>query len=131
MRIEDVHAREIARSRINHETYKSIFEQCCQRIRRRVDMRVEPRMMAFHVPPIIWGRPPYTHAHAIRYVTEKLHKKGFKVTPGQHYGTMVVEWSRPPSPKPSKPARRTATKKSKKDPPLSSRLAALRKQLGG
>lgn len=134
MRIEDVHARELQRSQTNHETYKSIFEQCCQRIKRRVDLRLEPRIMTFQVPPIVWGRPPYAHNHAVRYVSEKLLKKGFKVSPAHHPGQLYVEWSRPPplvtKKKRAKPADNARAPKARtKDTPLSARLAALRKQL--
>lgn len=145
MRIEDVHAIQLKRAEVNHRTYKSIFESACDRIRRRAIIPNAPRDMLFRVPPFVWGRPPYAHAHAIRYVTEKLRRNGFKVSPDAgDPGTLHVDWNRKPAPReaaPSAPARAKGPKTVRfaeppgpgghpgDQPKLSARLAALRRQL--
>lgn len=125
MRIEDVHAIQLRRAQVNHETYKALFDACCNRIRRRATLPKPPQGMYYTVPPMVWGRPPYKHSHALRYVSEKLRRNGFSVTEASP-GVLYVDWSRrPPKPTPS-PRKRKPAKPSK----LSARLAALRKQLG-
>lgn len=128
MRIEDIHAIRMKRAQVNHETYKQLFRTCCERIRRRVALPKAPQHVHYQVPPFVWGRPPFKHAHALRYVSEKLRRNGFVVSEASP-GTLLVEWPRtrqrappPPKKKPSQP--------SKAPSKLSARLAALRKQLG-
>ena len=143
MRIEDVHAIRMKRAQVNHDTYKALFEQCCERIRRRALLPNAPQSMTYQVPPFQWGRPPYKHTHATRYVTEKLRRNGFHVT-DQGQGLLCVDWGCPkkaPRPagalKTAKTAKAAKTAKTVKtvtfsEPPtgkLSDRLAALRTQL--
>lgn len=129
MRIEEIHKIRLKRAKTNHETYKQLFNACCDRIRRRASMPFAPYSMYYQVPPLVWGRPPYTHSHALRYVSEKLRRNGFDVAESSP-GTLLVEWSRPTPPPP--PPKRTGPTKSPAPPPkkLSARLEALRKQLG-
>lgn len=135
MRIQDVHAIQLKRARVNHETYKQLFQGCCDRIRRRATIPGAPRCMHYTVPPFVWGRPPYTHAHAERYVSEKLARNGFRVTHAAP-GVLLVDWSlRPPKPPKQAPPKQAPSKKPKqprqaKQPKLSARLEALRRQLG-
>ena len=154
MRIEEVHAIRQRRADINHQTYKTIFENACERIRRRVAIPNAPKSMAFQVPPFVWGRPPYAHAHAVRYVCEKLRRNGFRVTEdAARPGLLHVDWAAPPSKPASKPPSKPASKPGKTvtfggtktatfggtktvtlqsgrgSGTLSSRLAALRQQL--
>lgn len=139
MRIEDVHNIRLKRAQVNHETYKALFDACCNRIRRRVSLPKAPLSMCHAVPPFVWGRPPYQHSHAVRYVAEKLRRNGFAVSEPSP-GMLCVEWPNAPpkkqrrrssattaavTPKPHKPPPRAS-----KDSKLSARLAALRKQLG-
>lgn len=127
MRIEELHKIRLKRARVNHETYKQLFKACCDRIRRRVDMPLAPYSMYYQVPPFVWGRPPYKHSHALRYVSEKLMRNGYEVSEASP-GTLWVGWSRParPTAKPKKKPPPAAVVKASK---LSTRLAALRKQL--
>lgn len=128
MRIEDVHDMRLKRAEINHATYKQLFDSCCGSIKRRAGVKGGLTSVLYQVPPFVWGRPPYEHSHALRYVSEKLRRNGFQVTLAgeQAPGTLRVEWTFPKrAPVPKKPAVVKAPKTSK----LSARLEALRKQL--
>lgn len=134
MRIQDVHAIQLSRAKVNHETYKQLFQACCDRIRRRALIPGAPRCMHYAVPPFVWGRPPFTHAHAARYVCEKLQRNGFRVSHAAP-GVLLVDWSqkppRPPAKKaPAKPPAAAAKQPKKPAKKLSARLEALRKKLG-
>ncbi len=132
MRIQDVHAIQLKRARTNHETYKQLFQGCCDRIRRRAAIPGAPKSMHYTVPPFVWGRPPFTHAHAQRYVSEKLARNGFAVSHAAP-GVLLVDWSqKPPRPQPKpKPTRQAKhARPASKKPRLSARLEALRRQLG-
>lgn len=135
MRIEDVHAIQLRRAQVNHETYKGLFEACCSRIRRRALLPKAPQHVHYAVPPFVWGRPPFKHSHALRYVSEKLRRNGFDVSESAP-GVLLVQWK--PAARPKRPKARAAAKKDsgkakkepKKESKLSARLAALRKHLG-
>ena len=132
MRIQDVHAIQLDRAKTNHETYKQLFQACCDRIRRRAHIPGAPRCMHYAVPPFVWGRPPFTHAHATRYVCEKLQRNGFRVSHAAP-GVLLVDWSQKPArPAAPPPPKKAAAKKpaAKPKPKLSARLEALRKKLG-
>lgn len=130
MRIEDVHAIQLKRAQINHETYKGLFDACCSRIRRRALLPKAPQHIHYAVPPFVWGRPPFKHSHALRYVSEKLRRNGFDVSEPSP-GVLLVQWK--PASKPKAARRKPKPKPAAKKEPtkLSSRLAALRKHLGG
>lgn len=137
MRLEDVHAIQLRRAQTNHETYKQLFEACCSRIRRRAHLPKAPQHIHYAVPPFVWGRPPFKHSHALRYVSEKLRRNGFDVSESSP-GVLLVQW-RPAASRPTRrpkhgAARSARSAKSKRETPskakLSARLAALRKQLG-
>ena len=123
MRVEEIHAMQQERSRVNHETYKHIFEECCERIRRRASLPGRHRSVEFRVPPMVWGRPPFKHHHAVRYVSEKLRKRKFEVDAQPGTATLVVSWPPPPPPRPAAPKKTQPSKKT-----LSSRLEALRRK---
>ena len=129
MRVEEIHAMQHERSRVNHDTYKHIFQECCERIRRRAGMPGGLRSIEFRVPPMVWGRPPFKHHHAVRYVCEKLRMRKFDVEAPPGMATLVVSW--PPPPPPPTPKKQPAKKDAKKAAaakPLSVRLEALRKK---
>ena len=136
MHINDVHTLRLERAKVNHQTYKDLFRVCCERIRRRAGVRNSPAAMHYQVPPFVWGRPPFQHTHAVRYVSEKLSRNGFRVTPSPaQHGMLLVEWGHvPASAAPAKPSPRTAAvakgRKKRTTKKLSARLAALRQQFG-
>lgn len=127
MNVRDVHRIQLKRAATNHETYKMLFANCCERIRVRASTPGGGRCVTFQVVPFVWGRPPFKHAHAVRYVTEKLRRNGFQVHETHPPGMLSVSWTkptlrdRPRQPRPNPQA--TAT------PKLSARLEALRRRL--
>ena len=127
MRINEIHEMSMRRAQINHETYKILFNIACERIRRRAALHQGPTSLAFNIPPFVWGRPPYTRLHAVRYVSEKLRRNGFSVRALDEY-TILVEWSRLPT-KRKKQSKNRLKRQPEKPEKLSDKLAALRKLL--
>lgn len=120
MRVEEVHDIRMKRAQANHRTYKQLFQACCERIRRRAAVPNLPSAMYYQVPAFVWGRPPFTHSHAARYVSEKLRRNGFQVTEPSP-GTLHVDWARP-----RKQTKRATPRPDPAKPAMSSRLKALR-----
>ena len=135
VRLEDIHAKYHKRAEINHETYKTLFRECSERINRRADMHHLPQTVEYRVPPWVVDRPPYTHDHAVRYVSEKLRRNGFDVFVAPGSTTVVVSW-KPPTRTPSRPpaARPPAARPPAARPPaapktkLGAKLEALRRK---
>jgi hypothetical protein len=110
MHVRDIHALRLKRATTNHETYKSIFEACTKRIRVRASLPNAPTAVFFQVPAVVWGRPPYKHAHAVRYVRDKLAVNGFRVTECDQPGMLVVQWD----PRPAEASMRIVPPKKKR-----------------
>lgn len=136
LRVDELCKPIIARAEINHETYKLLYAQCVEHIKRKHECGCT--ITLYHVPEFVFGRPPFTHAHAIRYVAEKLRRGKFDVKvdgPVLH-----IDWEarireacrkarreamREVSKGGSKPIVGTKDKKKTKEEPLSVRLARL------
>lgn len=131
MHVKDVHRIQLKRAATNHETYKMLFTNCCERIRVRASTPGGGRCITFQVVPFVWGRPPFKHAHAVRYVTEKLQRNGFEVHETHPPGMLRVCWAKPSlataARSHSQAPKHAAPKAQHK---LSTRLEALRRQLG-
>jgi hypothetical protein len=123
----------IQRSKVNHETYKLIYNECIEHIKRKHE--VGCTITLYDVPSFVLTRPIYTHAHAIRYVTEKLRKGKFDVTPDgsvlhidwedrlkEAYRKRAKKLRPPPPPPPAPPSKKKAPAKVE---PLSVRLQRL------
>lgn len=128
----------LARATVNHETYKMIYLQCVEHVKRKHESGCT--ITLFHVPEFVFGRPPFTHAHAIRYVAEKLRRGKFDVKvdgPVLH-----VDWEarirdvcrrvkaqdEKARKKKAKQAKKSGTHAKKKEEPLSVRLERLLKK---
>lgn len=128
--VKELEAKSLEKAKVNHATYKHIYEMCANQIRRQHGTGNE--CTVYTVPSFIIGRTPYTHAHAIRYTVEKLERGGFRVTQADDLpGVLAIEWSKKKKKKPEKP--RTVSKKKstpkpqkKIEEPLSVRLARLK-----
>lgn len=88
--VDELQRQRAARARVNHETYKGLFNQVSDRVRSRADNK--GTSLAWVVPPFVMGRPLYNPSHAARYVAEKLRRGGFRVeeTEGP---TLRISWS--------------------------------------
>lgn len=100
---DDVRDIRIRRAKVNHETYKQLYEGVCRRIKSRAQYHPDQTDMWHQVPPLVVGRPIYHHDHAARYITEKLRRYGFRVEQVGH--GMHIDWTpaRPPPPPPPPP----------------------------
>ena len=77
LRVDELCKPIIQRAEMNHETYKMLYIQCVEHIKRKHACGCT--ITLYQVPDFVWGRPPFTHAHAIRYVSEKLRRGKFDV----------------------------------------------------
>lgn len=66
----------LARSRVNHETYRLILQQCYQAIQGSNNRNIY--FARFVVPSSMPGRPAFEPRHATAYVLTKLLKGGFR-----------------------------------------------------
>lgn len=88
LKIEDLTHDDIERHRINHETYRIIYDKCVDAIKVRNTAGFS--WLKFTVTSYIPGRPLYKFEHAKRYVAEKLKRGGFLVE--EFEGDLVICW---------------------------------------
>lgn len=91
--VDDLRQQREDRSRVNHETYKRLFNQLTDRVRARAQNR--GTSLVWLVPPFVLGRPLYNPAHAARYISEKLERGGFTVheAHGEGVHVLYVTWT--------------------------------------
>lgn len=115
----------LERSRQNHETYKMIYETFAEQIRKRNE--IGATATRFQVPAIFPGRGIYDHAHAVRYVAEKLKRGGFEVAVLNESGLVEAEWAAGTMKHARNEISRPIAKKKVKSESLATKLARLRK----
>lgn len=101
----------VARASVNHDTYKSLAQMCSEKIKAASGMNAT--RVTWQVPPFVTGRPIYKLTHAVRYVTEKLQRRGFKVSHLTPTGLLLVDWAKEKKRK----GRKTKPPKKHKPPP--------------
>jgi hypothetical protein len=118
----------------NHESYRIIYERLSRGLRETTASNPSITHYVFQVPSFLFGRPLFSHDHAIRYVYEKALRHGFKVDILQN-GIVALDWT--PAPVPKKPleirrlqAEQRALKDAKKDLMERKERAAERKPMG-
>jgi hypothetical protein len=133
LRVKDLTSKEIQRAKLNHETYKELYLKTTDHVRRRNELGFTTTR--YHVPSFIVGRPIFNHDHAVRYVTEKLQKGGFKVIKDDN--EIIIDWTKQKKDvirkkAPKEACKSTSTsggKKPKIDEPLHVKLARLNHKL--
>ena len=110
LRVSDLTGKELDRARQNHQTYKELYEKCAEHIRRRNEMG--HTTTRYHVPGFVVGRPIFNHAHAVRYITEKLERGQFNVSL-RGTAELDIDWTRAKR----DVIRKKAPKEAKKPPP--------------
>lgn len=103
--VADLHLQREARARVNHETYKTLWEQVQDCIRTRADNKASD--LVWQVPPLVPGRPVFSASHAARYVADKLRHGGFEVSvaaPQPDVQVLYISWKRAPQ-RPAAPQR--------------------------
>lgn len=88
LKVADLTHDDIERHRINHETYRIIYDKCVEAIKAR--NTTGHSWIKFTVMSYIPGRPLYKFEHAKRYVAEKLKRGGFLVE--EFEGDLVICW---------------------------------------
>jgi hypothetical protein len=131
--VKELDKKSLEKAKVNHETYRYIYDLCASQIRRQND--AGNTQTIYTIPAFVIGRTPYTHSHAIRYTVEKLERGGFHVTPDPECPAVIlIDWGRQTreqskkQKKPNTEKKKTTTKKTKKkkiEEPLSVRIARL------
>ena len=90
LKVGDLTSRDRERVKKNHETYKMLYKQCVDHIRRLNDMGTTST--TYFVSEYVLGRPLFTHSHAIRYIVEKLQRGKFCVEVDPVSKHLVIDW---------------------------------------
>ena len=90
LKVGDLTARYRERVKKNHETYKMLYKQCIDHIKRRNEMGATSS--TYFVSEIVVGRPLFTHSHAIRYIQEKLERGKFHVEVDPVSKHLTIDW---------------------------------------
>lgn len=88
--VGDLTTKDRERVKQNHETYKMLYKQCVEHIRRRNDMG--STSTTYFVSEYVLGRPLFTHLHAVRYIKEKLERGKFYVEIDPVSKALVIDW---------------------------------------
>ncbi len=102
----EMHALRMEKGRVNHATYKMVFGQIEERIRRHARMNATD--MLTKIPCHIPGRPVYKVSHAARYVVDKLRLRGFEAElrpSGDGNLFLWASWKQAPPPPKEKKAK--------------------------
>lgn len=123
LKLADLAAKDTERAKRNHETYKMIYGKVSALITTQHD--TGNSSLLYDVPAFVLGRPMFNHAHAVRYVRDKLVKGGFDVE--QMGCTLSISWNtgglhKKKTPKktpktPKKTPKKSPTNPPKTDPP--------------
>jgi hypothetical protein len=90
LKVGDLTSRDRERVKKNHETYKMLYKQCVDHIRRLNDMGTTST--TYFVSEYVLGRPLFTHSHAIRYIVEKLERGKFYVEVDPVSKHLIIDW---------------------------------------
>lgn len=105
--VRELQQKREARAKVNHETYKFLLRQAQDRVRLRAENKCTD--LLWQVPPLVPGRPIYTVSHAARYITDKLRRGGFEVTPAApapDVHVLYISWKAQPEAQRRSPAPR-------------------------
>ena len=90
------------KGRVNHETYKLVYNQVIEKVRRHAEMNATSAIV--RIPGYVPGRPVFKANRATRYVVEKLRLRGFEAAVATEGGDfhVMVSWGAAPIPKPAR-----------------------------
>lgn len=80
------------RAKQNHETYKMLYKQCTDHIKRQNDMG--STSTTYYVSEYVLGRPIFKRSHAMRYIAGKLEHGKFHVTTDPGTGYLWIDWGK-------------------------------------
>jgi len=90
LRVGDLTSKDRERVKKNHETYKMLYKQCVDHIKRLND--VGTTSTSWFVSEYVLGRPLFTHSHAVRYIQEKLKRGKFNVEVDPNSKHLIIDW---------------------------------------
>jgi hypothetical protein len=74
---KEIAKKEHERSMVRKNTYRTILEQMCRKIRSACERNI--RFAIVSVPPMVIGYPPYNIPHAVKYIERQLKRLGYTV----------------------------------------------------
>jgi hypothetical protein len=80
------------RAKQNHETYKMLYKQCTDHIKRQNDMG--STSTTYYVSEYVLGRPIFKRSHAMRYIASKLEHGKFHVVTDPGSGYLWIDWGK-------------------------------------
>jgi hypothetical protein len=80
------------RAKQNHETYKMLYKQCTDHIKRQNDMG--STSTTYYVSEYVLGRPIFKRSHAMRYIAGKLEHGKFHVATDPGTGYLWIDWGK-------------------------------------
>jgi len=91
--LDDVSQFRIDKARMNHDTYKTIWEQCSRCILH--EARKSNTTARFVISPFVFGKPLVDASRAARYVGDKLKVRGFEYEQANAspFVIMQISWS--------------------------------------
>ena len=89
LKVEELNANRQSRRNKTKKVYKKILEDVYKKIKLRNEHN--STQLTFHVPLIMFDTPLYDLSEAIRYLSKKLQKGGFKVYIKDN--VLLVDWT--------------------------------------
>lgn len=78
------------RKKTQRETYRKIYLQCCDKIK-KVNKGFYAKNTTYHVPVMLWGHPMYKMEECLIYMRYRLKKKGIK-TRFNYPNVLFISW---------------------------------------
>ena len=88
----DIQDGRLKRARVNHTTYKMLYNMVATRIRSLQDVRPPVYKTSWKMPHMIAGRPLFQHSRALNYIRDKLAYGGFDVRIDDKSMIVHVSW---------------------------------------
>jgi len=88
----DIQQSRLKRAKINHATYKLLYNMLATKIRSLLDVYPPVHKTTWKMPYMIPGRPLYQHCRALNYIRDKLAYGGFHVRTDDAQLLVHVSW---------------------------------------
>lgn len=88
----DIQNSRLKRAKINHTTYKMLYNMLATKIRSLQDVYPPVYETTWKMPYMITGRPLFQHARALNYIRDKLAYGGFHVRIDEQDMLVHVSW---------------------------------------
>jgi len=88
----DIQNSRLKRAKINHTTYKMLYNMLATKIRSLQDVYPPVYKTTWKMPFMVTGRPLFQHARALNYIRDKLAYGGFHVRIDEQDLLVHVSW---------------------------------------